>query len=94
MNSESKWRQLNGNIKAAFGKLTDDDLVQADGDTEKMMGALQKRYGYTKSKAQTEWNSFAQQYVTKINKVEDVDTDIDAAVNALKATTSPRNDTV
>lgn len=90
MNSDSKWRQLNGTIKAAFSKLTDEDLLQADGNTEKMMGALQKRYGYTKSKAQTEWNKFASPYNMP---VEEVKTEIDAAVNALKAAASPNNGT-
>lgn len=90
MNSDSTWRQLNGNIKAAFGKLTDDDLLQADGDPDKMMGALQKRYGYTKSKAQTEWNKFTLQYNAPVAKVT---ADIDAAVTALKAAAMPSNET-
>ena len=90
MHSDSKWIQLNGNIKAAFGKLTDDDLLQADGDTDKMMGALQKRYGYTKSKAQTEWNKFTLQYNIP---VAEATADIDAAVNALKAAATPSNET-
>ena len=89
MSSDRNWRQLNSNIKAAFGKLTDDDLLQADGNTDKMMGALQKRYGYTKSKAQSEWNKFADRCVDKVEAIED---DIDAAVNALKAAASPTND--
>lgn len=90
MNSDSKWRQLNGNIKAAFGKLTDDDLLQADGDTDKMMGALQKRYGYTKSKAQTEWNKFTLQYNEPAAAVT---ADIEAAVTALKAAAMPSSET-
>ena len=89
MNSHSTWRHLNGNIKAAFGKLTDDDLLQADGDTDKMMGALQKRYGYTKSKAQTEWNKFTLQYD---KPAAEVTTDIDAAITALKASAMPSNE--
>lgn len=90
MSSDSKWIQLNGNIKAAFGKLTDEDLLQAEGDTDKMMGALQKRYGYTKSKAQTEWNKFTLHYNGPIHEVT---ADIDAAVNALKAAATPSSET-
>ena len=59
---QGKWQQLRGNIKTTFGKLTDDDLLQADGNADKMMGALRTRYGYTKEKAQTEWSKFTQQH--------------------------------
>ncbi len=89
MNSDTKWRELNHGIKATFGKLTDEDLLQADGNTDKLISALQKRYGYTKSKAQTEWNKFTFPY----NKLsEQVKPDIDAAVNALKAAASSNSD--
>jgi uncharacterized protein YjbJ (UPF0337 family) len=85
MNSDTeqdKWRQLHSNIKATFGRLTDDDLLQADGNTDKMMGALQKRYGYTKSKAQAEWNKFAHQHA---DKVEDAKADLNAAADDIEA---------
>lgn len=85
MNSDTlqgKWKQLRGNIKAAFGKLTDDDLLQADGNADKMMGALQERYGYTKEKAQTEWNKFASEHA---DKVEDAKADLNAAAANIKA---------
>lgn len=49
---QGKWKQLRGNIKTAFGKLTDDDLLQIDGNTDRMQGLLQERYGYTKEQAQ------------------------------------------
>lgn len=80
---QGKWKQLRGSIKTTFGKLTDDDLLQADGNADKMMGALQERYGYSKEKAQTEWNNFAQQHA---DKVEDAQADLaDAAVHVKAA---------
>jgi len=85
MNSDTlqgKWKQLRGNIKTTFGKLTDDDLLQADGNADKMQGALQERYGYTKEQAQTEWNKFAQKHT---ERVEDAKTDLNAAAVNLKA---------
>jgi uncharacterized protein YjbJ (UPF0337 family) len=65
MNSDvlqGKWKQLRGNLKEAFGKLTDDDLTQAEGSTDKMLGALQERYGYSKDQAQNEWEQFVNRY--------------------------------
>lgn len=79
---QGKWKQLRGSIKTTFGKLTDDDLLQADGNADKMMGALQERYGYSKEKAQTEWNNFAQQHT---DKVEEAKVDLDAAAAHVKA---------
>ena len=85
MNSDTfqgKWKQLRGTIKTTFGKLTDDDLLQIDGNADKMQGALQERYGYTKEQAQTEWNKFAQKHT---ERVEDAKTDLNAAAVNLKA---------
>jgi uncharacterized protein YjbJ (UPF0337 family) len=61
MNSDvlqGRWKEFRGTIKEAFGKLTDDDLIQAAGNTDKLVGALQVRYGYSKEQAQTAWNQF------------------------------------
>lgn len=82
---QGKWQQLRGNIKTAFGKLTDDDLLQADGNADKMMGALRTRYGYTKEKAQTEWDKFAQQHK---DKMEEAQVDLNAAADNIKAAAS------
>ena len=79
---QGKWKQLRGSIKTTFGKLTDDDLLQADGNADKMMGVLQARYGYSKEKAQTEWNNFAQQHA---DKVENAQVDLAAAAAHVKA---------
>lgn len=55
---EGKWKQLKGEIKRRWGKLTDDDLTQAEGSTEKLIGRLQERYGYSKEQAQQEVQEF------------------------------------
>jgi uncharacterized protein YjbJ (UPF0337 family) len=81
---QGKWRQLRGNIKTVFGKLTDDDLLQADGNADKIMGKMQERYGYTKEQAQTEWEKFAQ---TQAGRAENAQTDLKAAAESLKKAT-------
>ena len=40
-----KWKQLKGQIKAKWGKMTDDDLTEAEGDMEKLAGRIQERTG-------------------------------------------------
>ena len=59
---EGQWKQVRGAVKESFGKLTDDDLLQAEGSADKMLGVLQTRYGYTKAEAQQEWAQFLDKY--------------------------------
>lgn len=55
---KGKSRQLNGQVKKAFGKLTADDLTEAEGDAMKLVGSIQARYGYTQARAQKAWDAF------------------------------------
>jgi uncharacterized protein YjbJ (UPF0337 family) len=55
---KGKWTQLKGTLRSKWGKLTDDDVVEIQGDTEKMIGKLQERYGYAREKAEKELNEF------------------------------------
>lgn len=48
---KGQWEQLHGKLKARWGKLTDDDLMIADGSTEYLAGKLQERYGVARDKA-------------------------------------------
>ena len=47
-----KWKQLTGSAKAEWGKLTDDDIAQAAGEREKLVGRVQERYGVVKEEAE------------------------------------------
>ena len=49
-----KWKQLKGEAKVMWGKLTDDELDQAEGQAEKLAGLIQERYGKSKEEAATE----------------------------------------
>jgi uncharacterized protein YjbJ (UPF0337 family) len=52
------WKQIKGNVKSAFGRLTDDDVTEIQGNSETAVGKLQQRYGYSKADAQRAWNDF------------------------------------
>ena len=48
MNKEQfkgNWQQFKGELKQKWGKLTDNDLLEAEGDYDKFIGVVQKRYG-------------------------------------------------
>jgi len=51
---EGKWKQMRGEAKAWWGKLTDDDLDRAAGKFEVLAGLLQEKYGYSREKAAAE----------------------------------------
>jgi uncharacterized protein YjbJ (UPF0337 family) len=53
-----RWNQLKGEIRSRWGKLTDDDMTQIQGEAEKMIGKLQERYGYKRDQAEKELNEF------------------------------------
>jgi uncharacterized protein YjbJ (UPF0337 family) len=48
MNQEQikgKWNQLKGEIKTKWAKMTDNDLLEVEGDMDKLAGRIQERTG-------------------------------------------------
>ena len=52
---EGKWKQMRGQAKVWWGKLTDDDLEKVGGNFDKFIGLLQEKYGYTQQQAKEEY---------------------------------------
>ncbi len=42
---QGKWREIKGEIRKGWGKLTDDELEQTKGDMTAIGGLIQQRYG-------------------------------------------------
>lgn len=59
---KGQWKEIQGEVKAKWGKLTDDDLTEIEGMEEKLLGLLQKRYGYVRDKAEQEYKEFMERY--------------------------------
>ena len=59
---EGKWKQMRGEAKAWWGKLTDDDLDRVAGKFEVFTGLLQEKYGYTREKAADEIDKRVTEY--------------------------------
>ena len=55
---KGKWKQLSGNIQKKWGKLTDDDLTEAEGNRDYLAGKVQERYGVTKDVADKQVSDF------------------------------------
>lgn len=55
---KGKWKEIQGQVKKTWGKLTDDDLTKIEGSVEELSGRLQKHYGYNKDIANKEIEKF------------------------------------
>jgi len=55
---EGKWKQVTGQIKEKWGKLTDDDLMVINGKRDKLAGRLQERYGIAVDEAEKQIKEF------------------------------------
>ena len=42
---QGRWNELKGEIKKKWGSVTDDNLMELEGDLQKVAGAIQKRTG-------------------------------------------------
>ena len=55
---EGKWKQLRGTIREKWGELTDDELDEIAGNSERLAGVLQEKYGYTQMEAERQIDEF------------------------------------
>jgi uncharacterized protein YjbJ (UPF0337 family) len=68
---EGKWKQIRGEAKAWWGKLTDDDLDRAAGKFDVLVGLLQQKYGYNRQRAMEEVDRRVTEYeATLESKIE------------------------
>lgn len=56
---KGKWKQMTGKIQTKWGKLTNDDLDVAEGNTEYLIGKVQERYGIARDEAEKQVRDFS-----------------------------------
>ncbi len=56
---KGNWKQLTGEAKSHWGQLTDDDVTEAAGERDKLVGKVQERYGVAKDEAERQVDEFA-----------------------------------
>ncbi len=56
---KGNWKQVHGQVKTQWGKLTDDDVTQLDGTREQLAGKIQDRYGVTQQEANNQIDAWA-----------------------------------
>jgi uncharacterized protein YjbJ (UPF0337 family) len=52
------WKELRGRVKERWAKLTDDDLGKIEGRVDRLVGSIQKRYGYAREEAERQVEMF------------------------------------
>ncbi len=58
---KGKWKQVKGQARQRWGKLTDDDLDRIDGEREQLVGKLQESYGLAKDEADRQVDEWLEQ---------------------------------
>ena len=53
-----KWKQLKGEARKQWGKLTDSDLEEIAGEKDKLLGKLQERYGWSREQAERDATAY------------------------------------
>jgi uncharacterized protein YjbJ (UPF0337 family) len=56
--AKGNFTQLKGKIKQQWGKLTDDEIDQMEGNAEILAGKLQERYGLSREDAERQAKDF------------------------------------
>ena len=65
---EGKWKQIRGEAKSWWGKLTDDDLDRAAGKFDVLTSIIQEKYGYTREAAADEIDKRVTEYEANLKK--------------------------
>jgi uncharacterized protein YjbJ (UPF0337 family) len=55
---EGKWKQVKGEVREKWGKLTDDDMQIIGGRQDQLIGRVQQRYGIAREAATKEVDAF------------------------------------
>jgi uncharacterized protein YjbJ (UPF0337 family) len=57
---KGQWKQMKGQARTRWGKLTDDDLETVAGHRDQLVGRIQERYGIAKEQAEREVDDWHQ----------------------------------
>jgi uncharacterized protein YjbJ (UPF0337 family) len=67
---EGQWKQLKGELRSKWAKLTDDDLKNLGGKKDVLIGKIQERYGVAKDEAEKQVNQWLAKLPPKAKVVD------------------------
>lgn len=68
---QGSWNEAKGKVKSKWGRLTDDDLTQAEGRKDRLVGMIQQRYGIAREKAEEQLDEFMSASEGMISKAKE-----------------------
>jgi len=68
---KGSWRQFKGELKKHWGQFTDNDLLEAEGDYDKFLGVIQKRYGDQREEVERWAEDWCEKNAIKSRKATD-----------------------
>jgi uncharacterized protein YjbJ (UPF0337 family) len=63
---KGQWTQLKGHLQRQWGKLTNDDLDQIEGNRDILIGKIQERYGRRRDEAERDVEAWLEEYRVKV----------------------------
>jgi uncharacterized protein YjbJ (UPF0337 family) len=68
---KGKWLEIKGRVQEKWGKLTGNHLGEFEGKNRKLLGLLQKKYGYIRDKARLEYQDSVElaEIVSRIREI-------------------------
>jgi len=66
-----KWKEIKGEIRKAWGDLTDDEVEQTKGNMESISGLIQQKYGLSKEQASERLNKVYSKFEDTAENVKD-----------------------
>jgi uncharacterized protein YjbJ (UPF0337 family) len=58
---KGRWNEIRGQIKEKWGQLTDDDLRQAEGNTDQLIGLIQRKTGEGREQISKFFDNFSRE---------------------------------
>jgi uncharacterized protein YjbJ (UPF0337 family) len=75
---EQKWNEWKTEVRAHWGRLTEEDWRQIEADKEQLLTALENRYGYSRADAERE----VEQFVATRSRLVEAESVSDEALSA------------
>ncbi len=60
---QPNWNALRFKMQTQWGRMTDDDLDRVNGSRDRLIGLVQKKYGYAKGRAEQEVDHFLERII-------------------------------
>lgn len=68
---QGNWKEIQGKLKSKWGSLTDDDMMEFDGNVEQLMGRLQKKTGAGRESIEKFFDQFASNGASTVSRASE-----------------------